>query len=261
VPDPTSVRTDDVKVPAQTSSARRVLELLLCFTRTRHTLSSRELSELTGIALPTVYRYLTLLRELGLLIGDDRGSYHLSVRFVGLAQAAEAADALIELAHPVMRELATATGETVLLVRLIGQAAVCVHRIESSHQLRTSYEPGQPLSLEHGASARILLGSMSDSARRALFTQLATEDPERAAALEADVALARQRGWATSREEIDRGVWAVSAEVRDGDGQVVAALSVPSPLVRAPVQVRERLLGQVRAAAGRLTELLCSTQR
>jgi DNA-binding IclR family transcriptional regulator len=246
---------------AKASSARRALELLLCFSRIRHTLSARELAELTGIALPTVYRYVAMLRETGLLIGDDRGNYHLSVRFVGLAQAAEAADALIDIADPAMRELATATGETVLLVRLVGQAAVCVHRIESSHRLRTSYEPGQPLSLEHGASARILLGSMPVAAKDKLFAQFAEQSPERAARLAADVAAASKHGWATSREEIDRGVWAASAAVHDADGQVVAALSVPSPLVRAPLEARERLLGQVRGAAGRLSELLRTAER
>jgi DNA-binding IclR family transcriptional regulator len=246
---------------AQAGSARRALELLLCFRRDRHTLTSRELSGLTGIALPTVYRYIALLRESGMLIGDDQGNYHLSIRFVGLAQAAEAADPLIAIANPTMRELADLTGETVLLVRLIGRAAVCVHRIESTHSLRTSYEPGQPLSLEHGASARILLGSMSPEARRATLAPLAEREPARAAQLEEDVQLAQRRGWATSREEIDRGVWAVSAAVRDADGQVVAALSVPSPLVRAPAKARDRLLEQVRRKAGQLTEVLRTAER
>lgn len=238
------------------ASARRVLDLLCCFSRSRHTLSSRELSTLTGIALPTVYRYVSLLRETGLLVGDDRGNYHLSVRVLGLAQAAEAADSLIELADPVMRELAAITGETVLLVRLVAQASVCVHRIESSHPLRTSYEPGQPLPLEHGASARLLLGSMKPAARNAFFDRLTERDPAAATRLPAEVELARRRGWATSQEEIDQGIWAAAAAVRDASGHVIAALSVPSPLVRAPAEARDRLLGQVRSAAGRLTAVL-----
>ena len=245
----------------QSSSARRTLELLLCFTRSRHTLSSRELSELTGIALPSVYRYVSLLRDAGFLVGDDRGNHHLSMRVIGLAQAAEAADTLVEIADPVMRELALATGETVLLVRLIGQAAACIHRIESSHRLRTSYEPGQPLPLEHGASARILLGSMPAAARRVVLDGVARSSPAEAARLEEDVELARERGWATSREEIDRGIWAASAAVRDPSGQVVATLSVPSPLVRAPVEARNRLLGQVRGAADALSDALEAGRR
>jgi len=58
-----------------------------------------------------------------------------------------------------------------------------------------------------------------------------------------------------TEEEIDRGVWAASAAVSDGR-TTVAALTVPSPLVRAPAELQERLLGQVRAAAREVTERL-----
>jgi DNA-binding IclR family transcriptional regulator len=74
------------------------------------------------------------------------------------------------------------------------------------------------------------------------------------------VAEAAERGWAVSEEEIDRGVWAASAAVTDGRC-VVAALTVPSPLVRAPAALQERLLGQVRAAARALSDLLCDAER
>jgi DNA-binding IclR family transcriptional regulator len=39
-----------------------------------------------------MYRYIALLRDTGLLIGDDRGAYHLSPRVISLARAAEAAE-------------------------------------------------------------------------------------------------------------------------------------------------------------------------
>ena len=51
-----------------------------------------------------------LLRDTGLLIGDDRGAYHLSPRLISLARAAEAAETLIEVADPVMRDLARECG-------------------------------------------------------------------------------------------------------------------------------------------------------
>lgn len=241
-------------------SARRVLAVLLAFSKERHTLSARDLARITGIPLPSVYRYVAFLRDTGLLVGGDRGGYHLSVRLVQLAQAAEAGDALIEIADPVMRRLAAETGETVILVRLLGQAAVCVHRVESAHHLRTSFEPGQPMPLEHGASARILLASMTPEALRAYLEPLAGRDPERAGRLAEEVALVRERGWASSEEEIDRGIWAAAAAVRDESG-IVAALSVPSPLVRAPEETRAELLTKVRAAAGRLSDLLRDARR
>jgi DNA-binding IclR family transcriptional regulator len=227
------------------------------FSPGRHTMTARDLAERTGIPLPSMYRYIALLRETGLLIGDDRGAYHLSARLISLARAAEAAESIIEIADPVMRELAMECGETVILVRLIARCPVCVHRVESAHHLRAAFEPGQSLPLERGASAKVLLAGLTPQVRRDYLAQFAKADPEGMGRLEAAVRLAAERGWAVSEQEIDRGVWAASAAVTDGHS-VVAALTVPSPLVRSPVDLQERLLGQVRSAAARLSLLLAN---
>ena len=139
-------RASAVRMPPEANAAhgcegaRRVLALLLTFSADDNTLTARQLAERTGIALPSVYRYITLLRETGLLAGDERGSYRLSARLIGLARAAEAAESIIDVADPVMHDLAERTGETVILVRLIGRSAVCVHRVQSAQQLRISFE-------------------------------------------------------------------------------------------------------------------------
>lgn len=256
VPENADVKASAAGKPAQgAEGARRVLALLLTFTKQRHTLTARDLAEATAIPLPSVYRYVAFLREMGLLVGDDKGGYHLSARFIGLAEAAEAAESLIDIADPVMRQLAAETGETVILVRLIANSAVCVHHVESSQRLRTSFEPGQPLSLEWGASARLLLASMPTQARRAYLAPLAERDPDGVARLEEQVVLAGERGWATSEEEIDQGIWAASAAIRQRDA-IIAALSVPSPLVRAPAAMQEQLLGKIREAANTINDRL-----
>jgi DNA-binding IclR family transcriptional regulator len=240
--------------------ARRAVALLMVFSREHHTLTARELSRATAVPLPSVYRYVALLRDMGMLVGDGRGRYHLSARLTALGRAAEAAETLNAFADPVMRRLAAQTGETVILVRLIARSAVCVHRVESTHRLRTSFEPGQALSLERGASARLLLASMPDDARREYLAPLARRDPEFAAWLSEQVLIARREGWAVSEEEIDPGVWAASAAVRDSTG-IVAALTVQSPLVRAPAAMQQELLGEVRAAAGEINEALRAAYR
>ena len=111
-------RASAVKMPPEANAAhgcegaRRVLALMLTFSADDHTLTARQLAERTGIALPSVYRYLTLLRETGLLAGDERGSYRLSARLVGLARAAEAAESIIDVADPVMKDLSVRTGRS-----------------------------------------------------------------------------------------------------------------------------------------------------
>lgn len=252
---------DDENATARTrDGARRVLTVLMTFSPQRHTQTARDLARATGIPLPSVYRYVALLRDMGLLVADDRGNYHPSARLSVLARASEKAETLSDIADPVMRRLSGVTGETVILVRLIARSAVCVHRIESTHSLRTSYEPGQPLSLERGASARLLLASMAAETRRDYLAPLAARDPEAAARLEERALIAGERGWAVSEEEIDSGVWAAAAAVRDRTG-IVAALSVPSPLVRAPEALQKELLGHVQSAAEEINATLRAAHR
>src|SRR6201982_1322456 len=105
-------RASAVKMPPEANAAhgcegaRRVLALMLTFSADENTLTARQLAERTGIALPSVYRYLTLLRETGLLAGDERGSYRLSARAPRPAPAAGRAESIIDVADPVTRALA-----------------------------------------------------------------------------------------------------------------------------------------------------------
>jgi len=72
--------------------------------------------------------------------------------------------------------------------------------------------------------------------------------------------LAGQQGYATSEEEIHKGVWAAAAQVIYGK-RMVAVLTVPSPLVRAPAEQRELLLSQLRAAARAIEDGLRAARR
>lgn len=238
----------------------RTVRLLTSFSKDRHTLTAKELAASAGIPLPSVYRYIAALKDAGLLVDDDQGGYHLSPRFIELAKAAEAAESIIELADGPMRELAAVTGETVLLVRLVNDSAVCVHSIESGQALRITIEPGTTMPLEQGASAKLLLAAMKPDRLRARLNALRERDPARAVAIEKEVAEASGRGWATRTSEddiqdIDPGVWVASAAVRSG-AQIVAALTVASPLARATKAARASMLAEVRRTAAMLSAVL-----
>jgi DNA-binding IclR family transcriptional regulator len=208
-----------------------------------------------------MYRYIALLRETSFLVGDARGAYRLSPRLIALAQAAEVAEAVIGIADPVMHDLVRECGETAIFVRLIARIPVCVHRVESRHYLRATFDPGQPLPLLRGASGRVLLAGLPADRRRELLSPLAKEDPAAAVRLAEAIGRVAARGWATSEEEMGRGVWTASAPVTDSQGAVIGALTVPAPLIRTPAQVQEKLLGQVRAAAAVLSRQVTDTQR
>lgn len=246
---------------AGADSGRRALDVLFAFTEQRPVLSVRELAETLGIPVPSVHRYVSLLRDMGLLEEASRGRYHLSMRVAALGRAARRAAPIVDTIEPLMRELSERTGESVLLMRLVHGAPVCIHRIETPSRFRLSFEPGQLLPALRGASVRLLLGALAPDERRRYLDQALesgalspVNGPEAFLdAVERDVA----RGWSVSNEEIDEGVWAAAAAVYE-DGQVVAAISAPCPAFRVDEARRAEIIQMVRDTASAASDALGS---
>jgi DNA-binding IclR family transcriptional regulator len=246
---------------AGADSGRRALDLLFAFSEQRPVATVRQLADQLEIPLPSVHRYVALLRDMGLVEEGVRGQYHLTMRVAALARAARRATPIVDIAEPFMRELSEQIEETVLLIRLVHELPVCIHRIEASRRLRLSFETGQHLPSLRGASVRLLIGSMPPSERENYVNKaLASGALPPAAGRERflrDVEQDNERGWAISNEEIDEGVWAAAAVITE-DGQPVATLSAPCPAFRLDEEKRDAIVDQVRKIADRISAALSS---
>ena len=240
-------------------SARKALELLLMFHDERTEASVPEMAAFLGLPRSTVYRYTALLREVGLLEPGGRGRYHVSARIHAVARAADAAGGLILRARPVIQRLALESGETVVLIRLLGNAAVAVDQAETDRSVRLAYALGRTMPLTAGAPAKMLLASLPAASRSAYLDRIGAQDPEFAArrpAHEAELVRVRRRGWAESFHEVDAGMWGVAAPVYSA-GRVIVAVSVAGPLSRLDTpEKRARVIERTRDAAGELTAVL-----
>src|SRR5579875_3572997 len=107
-------------------SPRRILQTLFFFDAQHPDATVDELASAVDVPLPTAYRYVALLREMSILEEGPGGTYHLTTRVLALADALENSNGIARTARPVLRRLCEISGETALLVRLVGHAAVCV---------------------------------------------------------------------------------------------------------------------------------------
>ncbi|MFI1291775.1 IclR family transcriptional regulator [Streptomyces sp. NPDC020792] len=209
-------------------SARRALELLFAFTEDRPVASVRQLAEEIGVPVPSVHRYVALLRDMGLIEEGARGQYHLTMRVSALYRSARRATSIVDIAEPFMRELAEQIEETVVLIRLVNGLPVCIHRVEAPRPVRMSMEVGQQLPPLRGASVRLLLGDLPRAQReryvdRALASGALPPLCGRDEFLR-DAEKAASQGWATSNEEIREGSWTASAAIKQDD-RTVAVLT------------------------------------
>lgn len=253
----------DSSLPVRTAgaeSARKLLGVLLAYDESTPAWTVPALAERLSVPLSSVYRYVALLREVGLLAAssDGDGTYRLTDRVIGLARAASVdAAALSEVAHQALVSLRDRVGETTLLIRRSGNFAYCIDRVESTHPVRLQFDIGAGMALHSGSASRVLLSSLSRQERRAYLNDVAEQITDEQRLLVDDAALdaVSSAGWAESFEEVDKGIWGVAAAVRDHTG-VVAALATAGPLYRLPDTTRSTIIRDVRQAAKTVGEML-----
>lgn len=240
-----------------TESARKALEVLLLYTQNRPQLTVAEMARDVEVPLSTVYRYVTILRDLGLLESAGRGSYRVGPRVLTLARAARAAaGALDAIARPIMRRLRDECGETVLLVRRVGEIAVCLDLVESEQAVRLSVEAGQTMRLHEGSAPRLLLSAMPPDERASYLLRLREAGEQLGSQLdERELERVSQSGWTESYEELSEGIWGMAAAIRDR-GRIAAALGVAGPLYRLGAPQRQAIVAGTRAAADEISAAL-----
>jgi DNA-binding IclR family transcriptional regulator len=246
-----------------TASSRKVLQVLTAFTPERPIVTVDAIAKGVKVPLSTAYRYIALLREVGLVTDDGHGGYHLSPRMVELARASRAAFSFIDVALPVMEKLRDASGETVILVRRVGDAAICVERVESAQRVRLSFDVGASFPLHRGASPKLLLAYMADRERNEYLARARKIDPDlrrRPGPFAEELATIARQGWAESTEEITPDIWAAAAPVVEGT-RLAAALSVCGPAFRLTDRQRSRIIALTRRAAEEISEQLVAMGR
>ncbi|GCD94989.1 IclR family transcriptional regulator [Embleya hyalina] len=240
------------------STADRALDILLLFRDDRLALTASQVAGHLGVARSTAYRYLQSLTANGFLEENDGGvGFRLGPRVLDLARLARKGVGLSELARPVMRELALAVGQPVLLTRRTGDSVVCLEREEALHTLRLSYERGQVFPVNAGAAALTLLAWAPDAdIERVLarplprFTDATITHPDE---LRVRLAGIRARGYTVARGEFDPDLLGIGAPVHREDGAIVAAVSIAALSHRIPDEQVPHYVTAVRASAAELS--------
>jgi IclR family KDG regulon transcriptional repressor len=223
--------------PDKASAIDRALDILLLFRDGRLHASIDDISQRLDIPKSTVYRYVRVLSERGLLEKAGPASYRLGLALLELGRRALASNRDIRLmALPSMKRIAEEIGESVSLMRVFDRHVICIESIEGRHALRVTIEQGRTQPLHAGASSKILLAHLSEEEWDDLldpplqrFTANTITD---VSALKAQLHHIRQAGFCVSDGEIDVGARAIAVPLWNQREEVVAALSIEAPSSR-----------------------------
>lgn len=196
-----------------------------------------ELGRRLGVHKATASRLAATLAERGFVQRDPATErYRLGFALVALAGSAVSNLDLVRTARPMLEDLAERTRETVNLGVPAEDSVVYVDQVSGARSIVAVNWVGRRTPLHATSNGKVLMAYSTDAdVERNLSAPLERATPHTICdpdELRGQLEGVRSRGWAQTLEELEEGLNAVAAPVRDADGSVVAALSVSGPAFR-----------------------------
>ena len=199
--------------PSQTLS--RALSLLEAVVEAAEPPTIAELADALGVHRSVAYRVLRTFEAHALLRRDPAGRVHGAPGLAVLARRVE--QDLRSAAMPHLSAVSADLGMTAFLVVWDGSACLTLATVEPPRGNLVTQRPGTRHPLGVGAPGMAIALALPEEEWERLREDAAPERPE--------LADARGRGWAASRDEVITGVSSVAVPLRV-PGQLPAALAV-----------------------------------
>jgi DNA-binding IclR family transcriptional regulator len=214
--------------PDTVSALERGIAVLRCFDENRRSLTSTELSRLTGVPRPTVTRLASTLATLGLLKQEPEGDrFMLGPGVVSLARVFLAGLDVRAIARPHMQALAEEAGGSVYLAVPDGLDMVIVEACRPrSTMLAPRVDVGSRAPIANSALGRAYLWALPAEERARLVDSLRLARGSDWAALEAPMKRALEEGdklgYCISAGEFHREINSVSVPLVGPNGEIMA---------------------------------------
>jgi len=212
-------------------AVRHAIRLLEVLGDSRHPLGVSEIARAIGSNKNMTYRLLSTLQDEGWVAAEEPGpGYRMTLVPFQMASRPLANMDLRSAAQPPMRELWEELGESTYLGILDDDAVLYIEHLDSRQNIRIAGRVGGRYPLHCTAPGKVLLAHAGEkySAKIAAaglerFTDNTLCAP---AALAADLARVRERGWALDNEEYGRGLLCLAAPIADHSQEVVGTVGI-----------------------------------
>jgi DNA-binding IclR family transcriptional regulator len=225
-----------------------------------------EIAAELGVHKSTAFRLIAALEQ-GELVTQDtaRGRYRLGMGILRLAGATGARLDLVQESRAVCQALATQVGETINIAVLSGRDALYLDQVVGPSALSLRNWIGQRIPLHATSDGKVFLaylfqGQLADVLAQPLprFTEQTTASVRQ---LERELEDVRERGYATAVDELELGLTAVAAPIRNTEGMVIASVSASGPSFRLSADRIPGVADAVRDAADEISRRLGWTGR
>jgi IclR family pca regulon transcriptional regulator len=219
----------------------RGLDVIRAFGPRQPVMSLAAVAAAADLPRPTARRILLTLEELGYARAAS-GGFELTPRVLDLGMSYVLSRGLWEIARPHMELLVARTRESSSVAQLDGSDIVYVARVAVPKIVTLAVTIGTRFPAMQTSLGKVLLAALppgraervlAEPTRSGIAARWQPDAGERDAALRE----VRARGWALTDEQLALGIRSVAAPLRDGEGQVIAALNVTVHAAETSIEV------------------------
>jgi IclR family pca regulon transcriptional regulator len=249
--------SEDGEGPARSrdfvQSLERGLAIIRVFGPHQPSMTVSEIAAELGLTRAAVRRFLLTLSELGYVRGQGN-RFELTPRVLELGYSYLSALSFPDIALPRLEQLVAETSEASEGSILDGGDIVYVVRVPGPAMMTISVNVGARRPAYATAMGRVLLAALPDD-QLDVYLDTHVLEPILPATITDEKAFrsqlveVRSRGFALVNQELEEGLVAIAAPVRDRTGRVTAAINLSTHVGRKSVDEMRALAPKVQAAA------------
>lgn len=207
------------------------LQILEHLAAQRGAMGVTELARVMQTTKSRMHRHLRTLIEGGYVVQSlESEKYRIGSRLLTLGRTVAEHFDLARTAREEMRDLRDRVGQSVVLSRAEPSGALVLETLPGREAIEIVVKPGSLLTLHCTAQGKVTLAYAEPALReRVLLSRLDIRTPDTITdpeVLRAELALIRERGWATAAGESLVGVNALAAPIFAGGGVMVGSLAI-----------------------------------
>jgi len=247
------------------NSIEKSIKLLNYLSQAERSVGITELSSKLSFPKSTVHRILNILLKHSLVNQDkETRKYKFGLQIVKYSNSFYNSFDFRQIAKTILKKICTETELTTFLTAWYNGHSICIDSVTPSQKLNTYHlfvEIGKEMPFHCTASAKVLLAyQSSEEIKRIInvkplqkYTSRTIIDPIK---LEKHLSKIKKNGFAICDEELEEGIKAISAPIKNINGKIKASITITGLAKRISSSNTEKLIKIVTNSAEEISETL-----
>ncbi len=219
-------------VPSGVQAIDRASSLLIHILEADHPPLLSQLSSAHELPKSTTSRLLAALERQGLIKRDKTGAYFSGPVINRFARQRNQELDLVTRMRPILESLAKKTGETANLAIAGNGFVELIDQVDGRYLLGATNWIGANVPYHCSALGKVLLAYGAVKIPAGKLEKRAPKSITSRARLLEELEVVRRQGYATIDDELEEGLVAIAAPIRETDGMILGSISISAPSPR-----------------------------